>query len=360
MNYKIVGGSILIKKVKLGKKEIIGLSIAAVLLFGGGTAYAAHNKQVQARKIEEQKLQEKEDYKNLTVDVNESIQKAYDTRDAKDIKLAEEVIQKLKESDQNTPREKLVKLQTYLDLIKKTDQLIEIAEKSKKDSDIQAAQNSINEEKDEYLKKDKEAHQKRLDKLKQAIKERKDKESKEKAEKEKKAEESKNKEESKTTQEEKKDTTDTVIREANESNDQSPSTPQETPVDQPVEQPNTPTDKGGNVYTPAPPTDNGGGSVAVTPEQPTPTPPPVDNGGGNSSGGNTGGGNVTPPPSNEYDPMTPVGSGGVFGSDGEATAAGLAKARELEISTGQAYRVQTWEVKYVDGRSAGWTYELVI
>ncbi|EKJ3581456.1 TPA: hypothetical protein ACN1ND_002710 [Enterococcus faecalis] len=347
----------MVKKVKLGKKEIIGLSITAVLLFGGGTAYAAHNKQVQARKIEEQKLQEKEDYKNLRVDVNESIQKAYDTRDAKDIKLAEEVIKKLRESDQTTPREKLVKLQTYLDLIKKTDQLIATAENSKKESDIQAAQNSINEEKDEYLKKDKEAHQKRLDKLKQAIKEQKYKESKEK---EKKAEESKNKEESKTTQEEKKDTTDTVIREANESKDQSPSTPQESPVEQPVEQPNTPTDNGGNGYTPAPPTDNGGGSVAVTPEQPTPTPPPVDNGGGNSSGGNTGGGNVTPPPSNEYDPMTPVGSGGVFGSDGEATAAGLAKARELEISTGQAYRVQTWEVKYVDGRSAGWTYELVI
>lgn len=300
MNYKIVGGSILIKKVKLGKKEIIGLSIAAVLLFGGGTAYAAHNKQVQARKIEEQKLQEKEDYKNLTVDVNESIQKAYDTRDVKDIKLAEEVIKKLKESDQTKPREKLVKLQTYLDLIKKTDQLIAIAEKSKKDSDIQAAQNSINEEKDEYLKKDKEAHQKRLDKLKQAIKEQKDKESKEKAEKEKKAEESKNKEESKATQEEKKDTTDTVIREANESNDQSPSTPQETPVDQPVEQPNTPTDNGGNVYTP--PADNGGGSVAVTPEQPTPTPPPVDNGGGNS-GGSTGGGNTVVPsePTPDYD-----------------------------------------------------------
>ncbi|HBI1794969.1 TPA: hypothetical protein I0F94_RS13985, partial [Enterococcus faecalis] len=110
----------MVKKVKLGKKEIIGLSIAAVLLFGVGTAYAAHNKQVQARKIEEQKLQEKEDYKNLTVDVNESIQKAYDTRDAKDIKLAEEVIKKLKESDQTTPREKLVKLQSYLGLIKKT------------------------------------------------------------------------------------------------------------------------------------------------------------------------------------------------------------------------------------------------
>ena len=93
-----------------------------------------------------------------------------------------------------------------------------------------------------------------------------------------------------------------VIREANESNDQSPSTPQETPVDQPVEQPNTPTDNGGNVYTPAPPIDNDGGSVAVTPEQPSPTPPPVDNGGGNS-GGSTGGGNTVvpsePTPDNE-------------------------------------------------------------
>lgn len=307
----------MIKKVKLGKKEIIGLSIAAVLLFGGGTAYAAHNKQVQARKIEEQKLQEKEDYKNLRVDVNESIQKAYDTRDAKDIKLAEEVIKKLKESDQTTPREKLVKLQTYLDLIKKTDQLIATAENSKKESDIQAAQNSINEEKDEYLKKDKEAHQKRLDKLKQAIKEQKDKESKEKAEKEKKAEETKDKEESKTTQEEKKDTTDTVIREANESKDQSPSTPQESPVEQPVTQPNTPTDNGGNVYTPAPPADNGGGSVVVTPEQPTP--PPVDNGGGNS-GGAAGGGNTVVPSEPTPDHDIPGRVSPWFMSAGEAYA----------------------------------------
>ncbi|HBI1794977.1 TPA: hypothetical protein I0F94_RS14040, partial [Enterococcus faecalis] len=140
-----------------------------------------------------------------------------------------------------------------------------------------------------------------------------------------------------------------------ESNDHSPSTPQETPVDQPVVQPNTPTDNGGNVYTPAPPADNGGGSLVVTPEQPNPTPPPVDNGGGNS-----GGGNVTPPPSNEYDPMTPVGSGGLFGSDGEATAAGLAKALELSKQGQGDYRVETWEVKYTDGRSAGWTYELAI
>lgn len=76
-------------------------------------------------------------------------------------------------------------LRSFLDLIKKTDQLLATAEKTKKDSDIKAAQNSINAEKDEYLKKDKEAQQKRLDKLTKAIKEQKDKEAKEKAEKEK-------------------------------------------------------------------------------------------------------------------------------------------------------------------------------
>lgn len=350
---------------KLKKNQIIGASVAALLLIGGGSVYAVNSqKKAQAEKIELAEKKEKEDYKKLSLQVDDSVKKAYDTRSAKDIEMAETIIKKLKEQDQKDPKTKMTKLHSFLDLIKKTDQLLATAEKSKKDSDIKAAQNSINEEKDEYLKKDKEAHQKRLDKLKQVIKEQKDKESKEKSEKEKaqKAEEQKqqsaagnNKENATNPAQENKDQNEAANgAPANNTTGQAEQ-PQAPAVEQPVEQPQAPVDNGGG-YTPAPPAGNGGG--AVTPEQPNPTPPPVDNGGGNSGGGNTGGGNVTPPPSNEYDPMTPVGSGGLFGSAAEATAAGQAKALELKKQGKGDFNVITWDVKYTDGRLAGWTYEL--
>ncbi|MFG5466841.1 hypothetical protein ACFJZL_13765 [Enterococcus faecalis] len=350
---------------KLKKNQIIGASVAALLLIGGGSVYAVNSqKKAQAEKIELAEKKEKEDYKKLSLQVDDSIKKAYDTRNAKDIEMAETIIKKLKEQDQKDPKAKMTKLHSFLDLIKKTDQLLATAEKSKKDSDIKAAQNSINEEKDEYLKKDKEAHQKRLDKLKQGIKEQKDKEAKEKSEKEKaqKAEEQKqqatagnNKENATNPAQENKVQNEAANgTPANNTTGQAEQ-PQAPVVEQPVEQPQAPADNGGG-YTPAPPAGNGG--AGVTPEQPNPTPPPVDNGGGNSGGGNTGGGNVTPPPSNEYDPMTPVGSGGLFGSAAEATAAGQAKALELKKQGKGDFNVITWDVKYTDGRLAGWTYEL--
>lgn len=350
---------------KLKKNQIIGVSVAALLLIGGGSVYAVNSqKKAQAEKIELAEKKEKEDYKKLSLQVDDSVKKAYDTRSAKDIEMAETIIKKLKEQDQKDPKAKMTKLHSFLDLIKKTDQLLATAEKSKKDSDIKAAQNSINEEKDEYLKKDKEAHQKRLDKLKQGINEQKDKEPKEKSEKEKaqKAEEQKqqvaagnNKENATNPAQENKAQNEAANgTPANNTTGQTEQ-PQAPAVEQPVEQPQAPADNGGG-YTPAPSAGNGGG--AVTPEQPSPTPPPVDNGGGNSGGGNTGGGNVTPPPSNEYDPMTPVGSGGLFGSAAEATAAGQSKALELKKQGKGDFNVITWDVKYTDGRLAGWTYEL--
>ncbi|MGC3749027.1 hypothetical protein ACPTKN_13385 [Enterococcus faecalis] len=168
---------------KLKKNQIIGASVAALLLIGGGSVYAVNSqKKAQAEKIELAEKKEKEDYKKLSLQVDDSVKKAYDTRSAKDIEMAETIIKKLKEQDQKDPKTKMTKLHSFLDLIKKTDQLLATAEKSKKDSDIKAAQNSIDSEKDKYLEKDKKAHQARLDKLKKAIT---DKKAKEKAEKDK-------------------------------------------------------------------------------------------------------------------------------------------------------------------------------
>lgn len=275
---------------RLKKNQIIGVSVAALLLIGGGSVYAVNSqKKAQAEKIELAEKKEKEDYKKLSLQVDDSVKKAYDTRSAKDIEMAETIIKKLKEQDQKDPKAKMTKLHSFLDLIKKTDQLLTTAEKSKKDSDIKAAQNSINEEKDTYLKKDREAHQKRLDKLKKVIKEQK---AKEKSEKEKvqKVEEQKQQDAPGSTKE-------SAINPAQENNvqnevaNETPATnansqveqPVQAPtVEQPTEQPNAPSNNGGG-YTPAPPVGNGGGTV--TPEQPNPTPPTNNGNEGNGNGG---------------------------------------------------------------------------
>ncbi|MDN3201521.1 LysM peptidoglycan-binding domain-containing protein [Enterococcus faecalis] len=123
-----------------------------------------------------------------------------------------------------------------------------------------------------------------------------------------------------------------------------PSTPEQTPVQ---------SDNNGNQgeqKTPSTPENNQpstpGNGGTTTPEQPN-----------QPGGGNT---NQSSTPSNKYDPMTPVGSGGLFGSEAEATAVGQAKALELAKQGQGNFRVVVWEVKYTDGRIAGWTYELAV
>ncbi|WP_070363724.1 peptidoglycan-binding protein, partial [Enterococcus faecalis] len=128
-----------------------------------------------------------------------------------------------------------------------------------------------------------------------------------------------------------------------------PSAPEQTPV-----QPDNNVNQGEQT-TPSTPENNGntgenqpsnpGNGGTTTPEQPN------QPGGGNTDKPST--------PSNEYDPMTPVGSLGLFKTQSEAESYGLDKARELELTTGKAYRVQTWEVLYTDGRVAGYTGDLV-
>ena len=168
--------------LKLKKNQIVGLSIVATLALAGGAGFFVHNKQVQAQQIAlEQK--EKAEYDELKLDVNRAIQKAYDTRHEEDITSAENMIQKLKDKDKEYQKGVLDKLKGFLEQVKKTNDLLTKAEKTKADVDIQNAQKSINEEKDEYLSKDKKAHQTRLDKLKKEIadeKAKKEKEAKEK------------------------------------------------------------------------------------------------------------------------------------------------------------------------------------
>ncbi|EOV3185239.1 hypothetical protein ACOMX4_002500 [Enterococcus faecalis] len=257
------------KEFKFGKKQVIGVSIAAVLLIGGGSAYAVNNqKKAESERIELAEKKEKDEYQKLTLEVNDSVKKAYDTRNEKDIEMAETIIKKLKEQDQKDPKAKMTKLHSFLNLIKKTDQLLSTAEKSKKDSDIKAAQNSIDSEKDKYLEKDKQAHQVRLDKLKKAVA---DKQAKEKAEKDKqdKAKAEQEKAEAQTKQE-------PSAFETPEGQESTPTPTPQQPVEQapaPVETPQegeqTPVDNGAIYVAPEAPTQ------AEVPQYQAPTPQPA-------------------------------------------------------------------------------------
>lgn len=250
---------------KLKKNQIIGVSVAALLFIGGGSVYAVNSqKKAQAEKIELAEKKEKDDYKKLSLQVDDSVKKAYDTRTAKDIELAENIIKKLKEQDQKGPQEKMTKLHSFLGLIKKTDQLLATAEKSKKDSDIKAAQNSIDAEKDKYLEKDKKAHQTRLDKLKKAIA---DKKAKEKAEKDKQAKTKAEQEKAKAEAQVKQETPAVETPEAQEQEPTPAPTPQQ-PVEQaPQEGEQTPVDNTPYVAPEAP-------AQAEVPQYQAPTPQP--------------------------------------------------------------------------------------
>lgn len=166
--------------MKLNKKTIIAASIIGVLAIGGGTGIVVHNNQVYAQQAAKKEKESKAAYKQLKKDAKSAIDTAYDTRKDEDITLAQEAIEKLKEKDQKDFKLELATLKAFLSQIKETNKLIDTAEKSKKDDDVKAAQTAIDGEKDDYLVKDKKAHQERLDKVKKSISDQKAKVEKEK------------------------------------------------------------------------------------------------------------------------------------------------------------------------------------
>ncbi|HGC5945052.1 TPA: hypothetical protein ACIZC1_002551 [Enterococcus faecalis] len=159
------------------KKFVVGILALAVLSASGGIGIAIHNNEVRA---EQTAIEEKQAYKNLQIEADKAVKKAYETRHEEEIQLAERVIEMLKENDQIEPNKKLTQLRSLLKQVKTTEELLTIAEKTKKESDLHAAQKSIDGEKDPYLEKDKKAHQARLDQLKKAISAQKAKEQAEK------------------------------------------------------------------------------------------------------------------------------------------------------------------------------------
>ncbi|HBI2075885.1 TPA: hypothetical protein I0H43_RS03195 [Enterococcus faecalis] len=177
------------------KKNSLLAIVLVIVLVSGITGIVSYSQRVEAERIELQKKQEQKDYQKLVIDAKDLVKKAYDTRNEKDINLAETIIKQLKEQDQKEAKAKMDKLHSFINQLKETSELLSKSEKTKNEANIQAAQKSIDAEKDAYLSKDKKAHQIRLDKLKKAIADQ-----KAKAEKEKKAKEEKAKVEAAQTQ----------------------------------------------------------------------------------------------------------------------------------------------------------------
>lgn len=169
------------QKGKFGKKHKVLLAVLATVAVGGSMGLITYNNQVQAERVEQQKKEEadKKAYIQLKSDVKQAVQSSYDTRNDKQIELAESLIEKLKEADQKYPKERMTKLHSLLNQVKTTEESITKAEKTKKEEDIKTAEKNIEAEKDSYLANDKKAHSERLNKLKKELADKKVKEKEE-------------------------------------------------------------------------------------------------------------------------------------------------------------------------------------
>ena len=98
------------KKTKMSGKKKMLVVVATLVVVGGGAGLVIHNQKVQAEKIE---LQEIESYKKLQDQADYAIKKAYDTRSAKEIKIAKKVIDQLKNEDKKEPMNKILKLESF-------------------------------------------------------------------------------------------------------------------------------------------------------------------------------------------------------------------------------------------------------
>ena len=159
--------------MKFTKKQWIIGSIVALVLAGGGTALVVnHQAQVRADKIAQE---EKAAYDKLVKAAQEATKKAETFKAEADVKSAQDAIKKLEEKDKDALSARVEKVRQNWDLVNKAEKNVVNAEKAKTDATVKIAQTAIDQLKEEMTKAKKTALQKRLDKVKAAIKAKKDK-----------------------------------------------------------------------------------------------------------------------------------------------------------------------------------------
>ncbi|WP_339011552.1 serine protease [Lactococcus garvieae] len=270
------------------KQWIIGGAVALVLAGGGAGIVANNQAQAQAEKTAQEA---KAAHDNLIKAAKDATEKSETFKSEADVKSAQDAIKKLDEKDKTDLIARVEKVRQNWNLVNKADKAVVNAEKVQNDANVKTAQTAIDKIKDNMAKSKKTALQKRLDKVKTAVKNNKDR-AKAKAAEEAKSKANAEQQKAQAVQEKAKTQNETQAQAADVNDGSTPQT--EAPVSggsvdygQDVQSP-VQNGVGNNTSTPNPPSTGGGNTV---------TPP---TGGGNSggdgnTGGNNGGGTVTPP-----------------------------------------------------------------
>jgi len=154
--------------MKFTKKQWMISGAVVVLLAGGGAGVIANNQaQAQAEKTAQEA---KTVHDNLINNAKKATEKAETFKAEADVKTAQDAIKKLNEKDKTDLIARVEKVRQNWDLVNKADKAVVNAEKVQNDSNVKTAQSAIDKTKDNMAKSKKTALQKRLDKVKTAVK----------------------------------------------------------------------------------------------------------------------------------------------------------------------------------------------
>lgn len=153
------------------KQWIIGGAVALVLAGGGAGIVANNQAQAQAEKTAQEA---KTAHDKLIEEAKKATEKAETFKAKADVKSAQDAIKKLDEKDKTDLIARVEKVRQNWDLVNKADKAVVNAEKVQNDANVKTAQTAIDKIKDNMAKSKKTALQKRLDKVKIAVKNNKD------------------------------------------------------------------------------------------------------------------------------------------------------------------------------------------
>lgn len=158
--------------MKITKKQwIVGGAVALVLVGGGAGIVANNQAQAQAEKTAQEA---KTAHDNLIKEAKKATEKAETFKAEADVKSAQDAIKKLDEKEKTALIARVEKVRQNWDLVNKADKAVINAEKVQNDANVKTAQSAIDKIKAEMAKSKKDALQKRLDKVKTAVKNNKD------------------------------------------------------------------------------------------------------------------------------------------------------------------------------------------
>lgn len=158
--------------MKFTKKQWMISGAVVVLLAGGGAGIVANNQaQAQAEKTAQEA---KTAHDNLIKEAKKATEKAETFKAEADVKIAQDAIKKLDEKDKTDLIARVEKVSKNWDLVNKAGKAVTNAEKVHNDANVKTAQTSIDKIKDNMANSKKVDLQKRLDKVKAAVKNNKD------------------------------------------------------------------------------------------------------------------------------------------------------------------------------------------